>query len=157
MAARWICFIGRRTKLVNISEMESGIFIFSHSNLFVEDLFPQPHKVAVITGGNRGIGLAVLKKLLECQMTVMMGVRNPEECMKIVEKSFDESLVKGKVFCARCDTSEMNSVKAFAQQVKEKFPAVHILINNGKFNLYPINHRSFSSFPQLAFCPRRTP
>lgn len=112
--------------------MESGIFIFSHFNLFVEDLFPQPHKVAVITGGNRGIGLAVLKKLLECQMTVMMGVRNPEECMKIVEKSFDESLVKGKVFCARCDTSEMNSVKAFAQQVKEKFPAVHILINNGK-------------------------
>lgn len=29
--------------------------------------------VAVLTGGNRGIGLKVLEKLLECEMTVILG------------------------------------------------------------------------------------
>lgn len=37
------------------------------------DLYKQPDRVAVITGGNRGIGLGIIKKLLECEMTVVMG------------------------------------------------------------------------------------
>lgn len=40
---------------------------------FFTDLFKQPGRVAVITGGNRGIGLRVIEKLLECEMTVIMG------------------------------------------------------------------------------------
>lgn len=36
-------------------------------------LFEQPLKVAVLTGGNRGIGLHVLEKLLICKMTVVLG------------------------------------------------------------------------------------
>lgn len=37
------------------------------------DLFSQPDRIAVITGGNRGIGLRVVEKLLKCDMTVVMG------------------------------------------------------------------------------------
>lgn len=36
-------------------------------------LFQQSTRVAVLTGGNRGIGLHVLKKLLVCEMTVVLG------------------------------------------------------------------------------------
>lgn len=36
-------------------------------------MFKQSSKVAVLTGGNRGIGLHVLKKLLICEMTVILG------------------------------------------------------------------------------------
>jgi NAD(P)-dependent dehydrogenase (short-subunit alcohol dehydrogenase family) len=85
-----------------------------------------------MTGGNRGIGLAVLKKLLQCEMTVVCAVRNPEGCREIVEKAFDESLYKGKIFYEKCDTSDMETVKEFVKKVREKFPSIHLLINNGE-------------------------
>lgn len=37
------------------------------------ELFPQPGRVAVITGGNRGIGADVVEKLLQCEINVIMG------------------------------------------------------------------------------------
>lgn len=97
-------------------------------------LFPQPHKIVVMTGGNRGIGMAVVKKLLECKMTVIVAVRSPEGCREIIEKAFDESLYKGKMVYEQCDVSNMTSVRNFASKVQEKFSAIHLLINNGWCN-----------------------
>lgn len=37
------------------------------------ELIQLPDRVAVITGGNRGIGIHVVQKLLRCGMTVVMG------------------------------------------------------------------------------------
>jgi NAD(P)-dependent dehydrogenase (short-subunit alcohol dehydrogenase family) len=92
----------------------------------------RPNKVVVMTGGNRGIGLHVLEKLLKCDMTVMLGVRNPETSKKSVEDALGNELTKGKVFYEKCDTGDMESVREFAKKVQQKFPAVHVLINNGK-------------------------
>lgn len=39
----------------------------------LSELVKLPHQVAVITGGNRGIGVFVVEKLLKCEMTVVMG------------------------------------------------------------------------------------
>lgn len=92
----------------------------------------RPKKVVVMTGGNRGIGLYVLEKLLKCDMIVMMGVRNPEASKKQVELALGTELTQGKVFYEQCDTGDMQSVRGFAAKVQSKFPAVHVLINNGK-------------------------
>lgn len=48
---------------------------FQHSNIFISflELFAQPGRVAVITGGNRGIGADVVEKLLQCEINVIMG------------------------------------------------------------------------------------
>ncbi|CRK94471.1 CLUMA_CG007977, isoform A [Clunio marinus] len=93
-------------------------------------LYPKPNKVAVITGGNRGLGLAVIQKFLECDMTVVMGVRNPEESRRSVEKAFEKLSLKGKVLYEKCDTGDMSSVRSFAKSVKEKYSAIHVLVNN---------------------------
>lgn len=37
------------------------------------ELYDQTGRLAVITGGNRGIGLRILEKFLDCNMTVVMG------------------------------------------------------------------------------------
>lgn len=86
-----------------------------------------------MTGGNRGIGLFVLEKLLKCDMTVLLGVRNPESSKKSVEAALGAELTKDKVFYEQCDTGDMESVRGFAKKVQEKFPAVHVLINNGEW------------------------
>lgn len=43
------------------------------SSFALPELYKQPDRVAVITGGGRGIGLKIVEKLLECEMTVVMG------------------------------------------------------------------------------------
>lgn len=108
--------------------------ITSHSNYFFKllELVKRPNKVAVMTGGNRGIGLHVIDKLLKCDMIVMLGVRNPEASRKSVEDALGTVLTKGKVFYEKCDTGDLESVKSFASKVQAQFAAVHVLINNGK-------------------------
>lgn len=41
----------------------------------IKELFKQPGRIAVITGGNRGIGADVVEKLLQCEINVVMGKR----------------------------------------------------------------------------------
>lgn len=95
------------------------------------ELVKRSNKIAVITGGNRGIGLHVIEKLLRCEMIVMMGVRNPEASKKQVEQALGLGLTEGKVSYEQCDTGDMESVKSFAKKVQQKFSAIHLLINNG--------------------------
>jgi hypothetical protein len=42
---------------------------------FVSDLLPKLGEVAVITGGARGIGVEVVKTLLQCGMHVVIGMK----------------------------------------------------------------------------------
>lgn len=72
-------------------------------------------------------------------MTVMLGVRNPENCQEIVEKALDESLFKGKIYYAKCDTGDMESVREFSLKVQERFPGIHLLINNGEIAFVALN------------------
>jgi NAD(P)-dependent dehydrogenase (short-subunit alcohol dehydrogenase family) len=94
------------------------------------ELYKQSDKIVVMTGGNRGIGLAVVEKLLKCDMTVMLGVRNPETSRKTIEHELGELAQNGKIFYEKCDTEDLESVKKFADKVKERFTKIHILINN---------------------------
>ncbi|KAG5672997.1 hypothetical protein PVAND_003078 [Polypedilum vanderplanki] len=93
-------------------------------------LFKQTSKVCVLTGGNRGIGLQILKKLLQCEMTVILGVRNIDAAKKSVESSIDNSLLMNRVIYEKCDTSDMNSVREFASRVQERCKNISLLINN---------------------------
>lgn len=85
-----------------------------------------------MTGGNRGIGLAVLEKLLQCEMTILLGVRRPHESREAVEQSLGLELTRGRVFYEKCDTGDMQSIRDFVVIVQQKFKAIHVLINNGK-------------------------
>lgn len=64
-------------------------------------------------------------------MTVMLGVRNPDASKKSVEEALGKTITEGKVFYEKCDTGDMESVRDFAKKVQQKFPAIHLLINNG--------------------------
>lgn len=115
-----------------VGEYVSVTCLHFRSRFFFSELVKRPNKVVVMTGGNRGIGLFVLEKLLKCDMIVMMGVRNPDASRKSVEEALGVELTKGKVFYEKCDTGDLESVQEFAKKVQQKFQAVHVLINNGE-------------------------
>lgn len=101
------------------------------------ELYKQPDRVAVITGGGRGIGLKIVEKLLECEMTVVMGVRNPKKAEASVAEIVDLSKTKGRLICEKLDVGSFASVREFAKSVQAKFSKIDILLNNAGIMFAP--------------------
>lgn len=80
------------------------------------------NKVAVITGGNSGIGYAAAKKLTISKATVIITGRRKEA----VEKAAAELQVTGLV----ADQGKLSDIENLANQVKIQFGKVDILLIN---------------------------
>ncbi|XP_026333372.1 carbonyl reductase [NADPH] 1-like [Hyposmocoma kahamanoa] len=85
-------------------------------------------KVAVVTGSNKGIGFATVREL--CQRgvgTVYLTARDVTRGKEAVEKLRKEGL---NPLFHQLDVTDRNSVKVFANHLKEKHGGLDILINN---------------------------
>ncbi|KAJ8919284.1 hypothetical protein NQ315_003868 [Exocentrus adspersus] len=87
-------------------------------------------RIAVISGGTRGIGLEVIKLLLKHDITVILGCRNTMQGEALLTVFRESGITTGKLDVYNLDISVMDSVKKFAVLVKEKYPKIHYLINN---------------------------
>lgn len=85
-------------------------------------------KIALITGGNRGIGEAIALRFLEEGAEVAIFGRKEEDNRKVIEKG--NKLEKGRIRAYRVDVSSDEEVKKAVKQVKEDFGQIDILVNN---------------------------
>jgi 3-oxoacyl-[acyl-carrier protein] reductase len=83
-------------------------------------------QVAVVTGGSRGIGYAIAKKLASMGASVVITARNREE----LEHARQQLSETGEVEAAVCDVSKLSDVDALAQHVRDAFGRIDILVNN---------------------------
>lgn len=83
-------------------------------------------KVAVITGGSRGIGAAIAKKFASMGADIaVIYVGNAEAAEAVCSQV---SGVKAKAY--QCDVADFNNVKETVAQIKKDLGTVHILVNN---------------------------
>lgn len=85
-------------------------------------------KVAIVTGGSRGIGRAIVLMLAREGCQVAFSYVKSKDSAAALEKE-----VKGLGVCcmASCvDVKDFEEVKAWVDQVKEKFGRLDILVNN---------------------------
>ena len=80
-------------------------------------------KIAIITGGSRGIGLATAKILSENGATVVITAKNPERLEKAV-------LEIPNAIGIPADVRKTNDVKNVVSKTIEKFGKLDILVNN---------------------------
>ncbi|XP_011158922.2 dehydrogenase/reductase SDR family member on chromosome X [Solenopsis invicta] len=94
------------------------------------DLSSKPNKVAIVTGGSRGIGAEVVKKLLQCDMEVIIACRTLEAGNKLIDEIRKSGIVSGKAKVYKLDNASFESVRSFAKRIKTDYDQIHILINN---------------------------
>ncbi len=75
-------------------------------------------RVALVTGGNRGIGLATARRLAGAGHRVAITYRS------------DPPADAGEILCVKCDVTDADSVEAAVEEVTEKLGAVEILVSN---------------------------
>ncbi|KAI8983542.1 hypothetical protein BDB01DRAFT_791200 [Pilobolus umbonatus] len=96
------------------------------------DTHSHEHPIAIITGGDSGIGLEVTKGLLMAGYHVIIGSRlSSSICNTIIQKLQIETSNK-QVSHLELDLTSLESVHAFASLVKERVPRqqIRLLINN---------------------------
>ncbi|CAG9762072.1 unnamed protein product [Ceutorhynchus assimilis] len=96
----------------------------------ITDLPLKSGKTAVITGGTRGIGLEVIKLLLKCDINVIIGCRNIQQGENLLPKFREEGISTGNIEVFQLDISVLESVRKFAELVKNKHDKIDYLINN---------------------------
>lgn len=89
-------------------------------------------KIAVVTGGSRGIGAAIAKKLGTEGATVVVNYNSSHrQAQAIVDEIKAEG---GSAIALHADISKPEPAKALIEEVLEKFGRVDILVNNAGIN-----------------------
>jgi NAD(P)-dependent dehydrogenase (short-subunit alcohol dehydrogenase family) len=84
-------------------------------------------RVAVVTGGSRGIGAGIALKLAEEGASVVIASRSLESAKEVVEKI--ESL-GSDALAIETDVSDYSSVKNMIGRTLDRFGAIDVLVNN---------------------------
>ena len=85
-------------------------------------------KIALVTGGSRGIGKAIAKRLGSQGATVVINFAQNESAANQTIKEIEES--GGQAFASKFDVSDFDKVHQEIDKIIEKFGGLHILINN---------------------------
>jgi NAD(P)-dependent dehydrogenase (short-subunit alcohol dehydrogenase family) len=85
----------------------------------------QTGRVAVVSGGNRGIGLEVVRQLAELGCDVVLGARDPDK-----GKAARRKLGAAFVVVMPLDVADPAAAPRVAEQVRQRFGRCDILINN---------------------------
>lgn len=84
-------------------------------------------KIAIVTGANRGLGLATSEALVQRGFKVIMAMRSPDKA----QKELNALKMKGAdIVPMKLDLSQEKSIHDFVETIKKEYGFVDVLINN---------------------------
>lgn len=96
-------------------------------------IFDLSGKVALVTGGSKGLGKAMARGLAEAGADVIISSRHENELQAALKEILAGTPRRGKYFVA--DMSQRDDVRRLARQALEAFGRIDILINNAGTNV----------------------
>jgi NAD(P)-dependent dehydrogenase (short-subunit alcohol dehydrogenase family) len=89
-------------------------------------------KIAIVTGGNRGIGLEIARQLMKNDVFVVVGCRTEPKCALAVDDLKREG---ANIAGLQLDVNDTKSVRRFVEQLEKQHGKPSILVNNA--GVYP--------------------
>ncbi|MFB2773524.1 3-oxoacyl-ACP reductase family protein [Pelatocladus sp. BLCC-F211] len=105
-------------------------------------------KVALVTGGSRGIGAAIAKRLADdgaaVALTYTSSPQKADEVVRVIEAT------GGRALAIRADSADVEAVKNAVAETVKTFGRLDILVNNaGVATMAPIDQFSLDDFDRL--------
>jgi NAD(P)-dependent dehydrogenase (short-subunit alcohol dehydrogenase family) len=114
----------------------------------VLDRFRLDHKVAIITGGSRGLGKEMARALAEAGANVVVTSRDPEKVEAVAEELSSDHGRACRGY--GCDVRDPEGVASLVARVIDEFGQIDVLINNAGINIRgPIEELSLEEFHQV--------
>ena len=102
-------------------------------------------RVVVITGGSRGLGLVMARRLVDEGARVVLLARDVEELARAREELLARG--NGDVMTIRCDVRRRAEVRHAVDMVLDRWRTIDILINNaGVIQVGPLEHMTREDF-----------
>ena len=93
----------------------------------VRDLFDLSGRVAVVTGGTRGLGLAMTRGFARAGAEVVVVSRKPDACDEVVEALRAEG---AKAAACVCHVGHWDRLEGLVEDVYRDFGRIDVLVNN---------------------------
>ena len=87
------------------------------------------NKIAIVTGGSRGIGFATVERFLQEGATVILTASSPATAQKAVDQ-LREKYPSANVSGISPELTDLESVRASFNNIVEQYGAIDILVNN---------------------------
>ena len=101
-------------------------------------------KVALITGGSRGLGLVLARHICAEGGSVVLIARDPDE---LARAKADLTRRGGTVLTIQCDLLDSGQIQSAVRQVIDRVGKIDILINNaGIIEVGPLEHMTREDF-----------
>lgn len=85
------------------------------------------NKVAIVTGGNKGIGRAISSNLAEEEADIVIAARDMQAASEVVDKIRKRGR---RSFSVKTDVTQNDQVERMVQKVIDEFGRIDILVNN---------------------------
>ena len=106
--------------------------------------FPLRNKVALITGGSRGLGLVLARQICAEGGKVALLARDNDE---LIRAKTDLTGRGGRVLTIQCDLLDSGQIQPAIRQTIDRFGKIDILINNaGIIEVGPLEHMTREDF-----------
>jgi len=96
----------------------------------MKNLFSVEGKVALVTGGSRGIGYMIARGYVENGVKTYISARKADAC----ESAARELTKYGTCIALPADVGRVDEIKRVAQEIGQREKALHILVNNAGAN-----------------------
>jgi 2-deoxy-D-gluconate 3-dehydrogenase len=108
-------------------------------------MFDLSGKVAVVTGGNGGIGLGMARGLAKAGARVVVAARNARKSAAAVTEL---KALGSDAIALSADVTDEKAVEGLAREVQAQCGRVDILVNNAGINIRkPVHDLSFARAP----------
>lgn len=123
-----------------------GVSLLARSILRRLTAYELRDRVAIVTGGSRGLGLVLARQLVGCGTRLAICGRDPD---RLERARAELAGLGGQVLALPCDVTDRAQIESFVTSVRDELGAIDVLVNNaGTIQVGPMEVMKLADYEQ---------